>query len=419
MDIKSHNTTRLVELHNIVSEGVHKVDNIEESVTSLFLALMNPEDKQNISDLASFSDRVEYVTIPYVLDINTETAIYLNIFGQSIIQRFLPRVLHNFARVIISTRLNKESKTMTEWLKDPSKYSRYCDRDLFLLKMELYTGLIPPWLDEDDVHNFTARVRRKLLAESELEGREGLSGRDSIKIFSQFFLTYAKEDRPINMQTLRDFFTKIRPDIAKSVPEGFLDALLSMYGYTVLEQIKESLYYFNEERIVNDLKNYLFALNYEIGSVVVSQFTGEQLTVTEEFLRGMENHILGAEVGSERRLAFRKETQREYTSKTLTKEMLIDGLDISATDLFCALRERYVHDLKSRVLDPFIKNDNFRRAVKDYGSEDFKTYERKIRDDVTFMLQNLQANYNYTELGAQEVCIDVIDQGLVEKFNQV
>lgn len=419
MDIKSHNTNRLVELHNIVSEGVHKVDNIEESVTSLFLALMNPEDKQNISELASFSDRVEYVTIPYVLDINTETAIYLNIFGKGIVQRFLPRVLHNFARVIISTRLNRESKTLTDWLKDPSKYSRYCDRDLLLLKMELYTGLIPPWLDEDDVHRFTARVRRKLLAESELEGREGLSGRDSIKIFSQFFLTYAKEDRLINMQTLRDFFSKIRPDIAKSVPEGFLDALLSMYGYTVLEQIKESLYYFNEERIANDLKNYLFALNYEIGAVVVSQFTDEQLTVSEEFLRGLENLILGPEVSSERRLAFRKETQREYTSKTLTREMLIDGLEISATDLYCSLHERYVHNLKSKVLDPFIKNDNFRRAVKDYGTEEFKTYERKIRDDVTFMLQNLQINYNYTELGAQEICIDVIDQGLAEKFNQV
>lgn len=417
MDIKSHNINRLVELHNVVSEGVHKVENVEESITSLFLALMNPEDKQNIADLASFSDRVEYVNIPYVLDINTEVAIYLNIFGQSISQRFLPWVLQNFARVIISTRLSKESKTLTNWLKDPSHYARYCDENLLLLKMELYTGLIPPWLDEEDVKNFSARVRRKLLAESEQEGHEGLSGRDSIKIFSQFFQTFAKEDRLINMQTLINFFTKVRPDIAKTVPEGFLDALLSMYGYTVLEQIKESLYYFNEERIAKDLKNYLVALNYELGMTAVCQYTGEQLTISEEFLHGLEDNILGPEVSEERRHAFRTETQREYTSKTLTREMLVDGLPITATELYAALYERYVHNLQSRVLDPFVKNENFRRAIKDFGTEDFKTYERKIQDDVTFMLGNLSKKFNYTEKGAQEVCIDVIDQGLAQKFS--
>jgi predicted Ser/Thr protein kinase len=48
MDIKSHNIERLIELHNIISEGVHKVEDIEENVNSLFLALMNPEDIKNI-----------------------------------------------------------------------------------------------------------------------------------------------------------------------------------------------------------------------------------------------------------------------------------------------------------------------------------------------------------------------------------
>ena len=32
MDIKSHNKERLIELHNIISDGVHKVDEIEENV---------------------------------------------------------------------------------------------------------------------------------------------------------------------------------------------------------------------------------------------------------------------------------------------------------------------------------------------------------------------------------------------------
>ena len=53
MDIKGHNCDRLTELHNIISEGVHKVENIEENVNSLFFALMNPEDRKNIAGLVS------------------------------------------------------------------------------------------------------------------------------------------------------------------------------------------------------------------------------------------------------------------------------------------------------------------------------------------------------------------------------
>jgi hypothetical protein len=64
MDIKSHNIERLIELHNIISEGVHKVEDIEENVNSLFLAVMNPEDKKNIKDIQSFSDRIVYINIP-------------------------------------------------------------------------------------------------------------------------------------------------------------------------------------------------------------------------------------------------------------------------------------------------------------------------------------------------------------------
>ena len=143
MDVKSHNTERLIELHNIISEGVHKVEDIEENVNSLLLAVMNPEDEKNIQGFQSFLDRVEYINIPYVMDLATEVEIYRNIFGKHLDESFLPRVLHNFARVIISSRLNLKSEAMLEWIGDPNKYRLYCDENLQLLKMEIYTGYIP------------------------------------------------------------------------------------------------------------------------------------------------------------------------------------------------------------------------------------------------------------------------------------
>jgi predicted Ser/Thr protein kinase len=417
MDIKSHNIERLIELHNIISEGVHKVEDIEENVHSLFLALMNPEDKKNIQDIQSFSDRIEYIKIPYVLDLNTEVEIYRNIFGRHIEEAFLPRVLHNFARAIIASRLNIRSDALLEWIGDPSRYRLYCDENLQLLKMEIYTGYIPTWLSEEDRKRFTAKRRRKIIAESEFEGQKGFSGRDSIKIFNEFYSAYAREDRLINMSNIYTFFTVTRKDLGDGLPDGFLDSLVRLYDYTVLQEVKESLYYYNEEQISRDIRNYLFAVNFEPGAVETCRFTGEKLEITDAFFESIEHRLLGSDSDETRRRRFRGETQREYASRTLTQEMMLENKDITETVLYEALFERYVYNIKEKVLDPFLENENFRKAIKDYKEEDFKTYDRRIRDDVTFLINNLGTKSQYSELGAKEVCIYVIDNDLARKFS--
>ena len=416
MDIKSHNTERLIELHNIISEGVHKVEDIEENVNSLLLAVMNPEDEKNIQGFQSFLDRVEYIKIPYVMDLSTEVEIYRNIFGRHIDDRFLPRVLHNFARVIIATRLNAKSDAMLEWIKDPARYRIFCDENLQLLKMEIYTGYIPNWLMQKDRKRLTAKRRRKIIGESENEGEKGISGRDSINIFNRFYSTYAKEDKLINMSDLCNFFTKARKEIRDLIPGGFLDSLLRMYDYTILQEVKESLYYYNEEQIAREIQNYLFAINFEIGSVETCTYTKEKLEITEEFLENIENKLLGPKADRNQRKTFRDETQKEYTSKTLTQEIIVEGVPISETKIYQSMHDRYVHNLKEKVLNPFLKNENFRRAIKDYDAEDFKTYDKRIRDDVTYLINNLCEKCKYTEQGAKEICIYVIDNDLAKKF---
>ena len=416
MDIKSHNKERLIELHNIISEGIHKVEDIEENVNSLLLAVMNPEDQKNIQAFKSFSDRIEYINIPYVMDLNTEVEIYRNIFGKHIDESFLPRVLHNFARIIISSRLNTKSESLLEWIGNPEKYRLYCDENLQLLKMEIYTGYIPDWLTEEDRKQLTAKLRRKIIAESEKEGIHGISGRDSIKIFNEFYSMYAKENKPINMSILCNFFTKIRQDLSKTIPEGFLDSLLRMYDYTILQEVKESLYYYNEEQISRKIQNYLFAVNFETGAVETCIYTGEKLEITEDFLKGIEAHLVGINADKKKRLTFREDTQKEYTSKTLTQEIMVEGKPITETKIYQSLHERYVYNLKEKVLDPFLENENFRRAIKDYDEEGFKAYDKKIKNDVTYLVNNLCTRYNYTKQGAREVCIYSIDNDLAKKF---
>jgi len=417
MDIKSHNKERLIELHNIISEGIHKVEDIEENVNSLLLAVMNPEDQKNIQEFKSFSDRIEYINIPYVMDLNTEVEIYRNIFGKHIDESFIPRVLHNFARIIISSRLNTKSESLLEWIGKPEKYRLYCDGNLQLLKMEIYTGYIPKWLSEEDRKQLTAKRRRQIIAESEKEGIHGISGRDSIKIFNEFYSMYAKENKLINMSILCNFFIKTRQDLSKSIPEGFLDSLIRMYDYTVLQEVKESLYYYNEEQISREIQNYIFAVNFETGAVETCTFTGEKLEITEDFLEGIEARLVGTNADKNKRLAFREDTQKEYTSKTLTQEIMVEEKAVTETKIYQSLHERYVYNLKEKVLDPFLENENFRRAIKDYDNEDFKAYDKKIRNDVTYLVNNLRTKYKYTQQGAKEVCIYVIDSDLAKKFS--
>ncbi|WP_303721518.1 serine protein kinase PrkA [Malonomonas rubra] len=415
MDVKGHNVERLLELHNIISEGVHKVEYIEENVNSLFLALMNPEDEESIKDLPSLSDRIEYIKIPYILDLRTEVEIYRNTFGRHIDDRFLPRVLHNFARIIISTRLNQSSPAMMEWIGHPARYSRYCDDKLQLLKMEIYTGNIPEWLQQSDRKGLTARRRRRIIAESEHEGVTGFSGRDSIRIFSDLYSTYAKEGSMIDMATLYSFFRK-HEDWMKLIPDGFLDSLLHMYNYTIMQEIKESLYYYNEEQIARDLKNYIFAVNFEKDTQVTCVYTGDRIKVGEDFYAPIEARLFNNDIDRERLMIFRKGIQKEYASRTLTQELRLEGKDMTETKLYQDLHERYVHHLKEKVLEPFLKNENFRRGIKDFGSEDFKTYDNRIRTDVTFLMDNLCEKFEYSKLGAKEVCIYLIDNELVQKF---
>ena len=416
MDIKSHNVERMVELHNIISEGVHKVENVEEQVDSLFFALMNPEDKRNIRDFPSFEDRIQYIDIPYVLDVKTEVKIYLDIFGRHIEGSFLPMVLENFARIIISTRIGKKSMALAEWIQNPAKYKNYCDETLMLLKMEIFSGNIPKWLDDEDVKALDQSMLKKIIAESEIYGKEGLSGRDSIKIFDQFYSKYAKEDRLINMPDLCTFFNKLDSQPKKIIPPGFLSSLLRMYDYSVLQQMKESLYYYNEDQIAKDIKNYITAVNYEFNSEVKCIFTKEKLFVTEEFLESIENRLLSENMDKSRRQEIRMDVLKEYTARTLSHEIMIEGKNIIETRLFQSLYERYVHNLKKRVLEPFIDNENFRNGIKDFDTDKFKSHDKRIKKDVKFLMDNLSLKFGYTQQGANEACIYVIDNDLANKF---
>lgn len=416
MDIKESNIERLKSLHGVISDGAHKVELIEERINTLFVGLVNPEDKVHFENVKSFQDRIISVNIPYVLDYRTEVAIYKNKFGSSITKKFLPRVLHNFAKIVISSRMDKDSPVMRQWITDSTKYRKYIDQNLLLLKMELYTGVIPSYLTDSDVKRFDKKTRKELLRASENEGKRGYSGRQSINVFGTFLSKYAKNDKKVTMECVKEFFQKQNDKDSREIPTGFVDSIEALYDYNVIQEIKEAIYHYNEDQIKRDLKNYLFAINYDVGETKISEFTGDEIDIDDEFFKRIESVMLGAYATEAQRKNFRSETHREYISTTLSREMSVQKKDLTETTQFEALFEKYIRNMKENALSPYVSNKNFRRAALDYKTEQFKTYDSRVRADVERMIENLVKKFEYDEKGAVQICVYAIDKNLANKY---
>lgn len=425
MDLKAKNIQRFLDLHGIISDEVHKVRDIEERIRSLFIVLMNPEDFDNVAKQSgqdskeldtSMKDRLHEILVPYVLDYNTEIKIYTNTFGEQIRLRFMPHVLENFAKTIISSRIKGKSKAIQDWIKDSRAYTKFCDPDFYLLKMDLYTGLIPEWLTKEDRASLKADVRKAIIAESEKDGHQGFSGRESIQIFNDFYTRYSKK-RPITMQHLYEFFMDEHRDLKSKIPKDFLKHLIDLYDYEVLREVKDSMYFFNEEEIRKTILNYLVGITHNVGEVFKNPYLdNEEFQVTEDFLEIVETHLMGYNASSYQRAKFRQEVIDEYAAVTLAIEIKAEGKKIEETKQFQDLYAQFTKTARENVLDPFIGNSNFRCAVIEYNTPDFEKYDSKIKHRVSYLYETMQSKYGYSQECTKVAVLYVIDNDLHRKF---
>ncbi len=416
MDIKENNVDRLKNYHGIISDGVHKVELTEEYIKTLFLGLVNPEDKVHYEKVESFKDRIINVKIPYILDFNMEVAIYKDKFGDRIDSLFLPRVLDNFAKIIISSRLEKNSISLKNWINKPDNYSKYLDKNMLLLKMDIYTGKIPSWLSEEDIKKFDKKTRKEVLAESDVEGFRGISGRRSLTVFNSFIQQFGSSEKLITMDIVKKFFERNKESFGDDIPQDFIDKLEDLYDYHVLQEVKEAIYDYNESRISRDIKNYLYAINFEIGETKKCEYTGDVIEITEEYLQNFEARILPANSTIKNKKDLRAEIHNEYIKSTLAIEIRVENKEIGDTNQFRQIFDKYTRNLKENALAPYSGNDNFRRAIQDYGTVPFENYDIRMKRDVNLLINNLKTKFKYSETGAKQVSLYVLDNNLVKKY---
>jgi predicted Ser/Thr protein kinase len=412
MDAKSNNIDRFKNIHSIISDGTHKVDTFEENIESMFIALVNPEDMDVIAKEKSFLDRIIQIPIPYIRDYHTEVEIYKNIYTEQIENYFMPHVLRAFAKTIIASRLNTESEAIKKWIKNKNLYSNFIDKDYLLLKMEIFTGNIPAWLSEVDAKRFNKDIRRSLIMEGDIEGCKGFSGRQSIDMINQFISRYKKKNRLISIKNIIEFFKE--KSFAEKLPSLFTESLKNWYDYSVLQEVKESMFFYNETRISKNIKNYLFAISNEPGAKVKSPYTKEIIDITEEYLKSFERFILGVTADDATTKQFRDETLKIFVAKTTQEEN--SGKDLTNTEQYKDLFSRFHNSLKKDVMTPYISNANFRLAIKEYNTPTFKNHDKRIKNEVRQLFKNLIFKFNYSESGAKQTSIYVIDNKISEKF---
>lgn len=405
MDIMENNDTRFNYLHGLVSENLHRIDDIEEETNSIFLVASNKFDNEK----HSFMDRVQQVDINYILDVNTQLKVYKSKFGEETFKHFLPEVLENFARLVIASRLNTKNLIKEHWITKSEKYRKYCDLNLDLLKIEIYGGNIPQWLDEEDRKNFDMKTRKIIIDGAKQEGKDGFSERESINLMWDFLNRYTKENELVTIDKIVDFFRKLETNY--NITSVLSESIEKLYGYTILQQIKECLYYYNVEKITEDILDYLCSLNYEIDETIFCKSTGNTFKLTNEFLQQKEKYLL--KNASDKEIEeFRSRNLKRYISETLRSNS-----NICESEQFKELYNRYVYNLKSKSLQPFINNETFRQAIKDFGTNQFDSYDDNIKRNVQFLIENLQEKYDYTMDGAKYICVYVIDNKIAEKFS--
>jgi hypothetical protein len=425
MDLKARNVQRFLDLHGIISDEVHKVGDIEERIKSLFIVLMNPEDLDHIAKNpredrpevdTSLKDRIHEILVPYVLDYTTEIQIYNNTYGEQIKLRFMPHVLENFGKTIIASRIKSTPRIIRDWLKDTRMYEKICDPDFLILKMDLYTGIIPDWLSKEDRGGLKAEVRKNILADSEVDGHDGFSGRESLGIFNEFYTRYAKK-RPISMRHLEEFFMDETEHYREKIPRDFIKHLIDLYDSLLLKEVKDSMYAYNEDEISRSIINYLVGIVHNIGDTVKNPYLQfEEFLVTADYLDIVERHLVGYSASTSDKEKFRQAAVHEYASVTLSREIKVEGKRIQESKQYLDMFSQFTRTARESVLEPYVGNTNFRQAVKEFDTADFEKYDTKIRERVALLFKNLHDKYDYSIECAKVAIVYVLDKNLVEKF---
>jgi len=191
--------------------------------------------------------------------------------------------------------------------------------------MDIYAGNIPSWLSDDDIKKLDFNTRKGIINSAVNEGDKGFSGRKSLTIFNDFLNKHYSKDEFVTMEIVEKFFLS-KDEYIKKLPEGFLKSIVDSYDYNLMQEIKEAIYYYNETQIERDIKNYLFSINFDTGTTVKSDYTGDIIDIDEDYFKNFEAIFLGTTSTIKERQSFRQDVLQNILQQLLLKKFKFKNL---------------------------------------------------------------------------------------------
>jgi len=226
-------------------------------------------------------------------------------------------------------------------------------------------------------------------------------------LFSDFLQQFADEPF-ITMTMLRQFFAAQPEKIASTIPPGFIDDLTKIYEINILQEVREAMYEPNEQKIKNEIADYLFSLTLDEGEEFTSPYTGDQLKASEDWWKTIEVYLYGKNAQYS---SIRKDIRSEFVAKTVAQEVKLQNKPLEETELFQKLYTSYVQNIQKNSLEPFVKNENYKRALQDFDKPEFSSYDEKIQKSITNLIRKLTSyyrsyykeRYNVQDLSDEEI----------------
>jgi hypothetical protein len=82
------------------------------------------------------------------------------------------------------------------------------------------------------------------------------------------------------------------------------------------------------------------------------------------------------------------------------------------TEQFNNLFDKYTKKLRASSLKPLFGNSSFRRAINDFGTKEFESNDKNLKNVIVFMITNLTKNYKYDKKSSQEIILYLLDKNL-------
>mgnify|MGYP001606272092 CR=1 FL=1 len=168
--------------------------------------------------------------------------------------------------------------------------------------------------------------------------------------------------------------------------------------------------------MAEDILHYIWATNLAVGSETTCPFTHKKMHVTVDFLELMASTISGKQKTGRQALDYGEQIQKKYAG-ILAKEANPIA-EIRHTELYRELFDDYARNLKNNALQPFAEDQRFRDAIKLFGTKEFEPFDTRLKDYITRMVKNLMEKFGYTEQGAKEIALYVLEKNLNKEFAQ-